>query len=323
MKDNTVKQIADKLKISKTTVSKAMRHCSGVDSETRYAILKESREMNYHSDETCAIYVILPDIPQCFWKELKKGIIAGEQAEIAPIKYNVYTKSRDELAVLEYLNEAEHLNARAIIIAAHITPVIHQRLSALARERLVILLSEYHKLTNCFFIGGDAYKDGYTMGKEYLSKYTDRKLVLLSVQDNINVQKRLSGFKHAVCEEQSQLIEQALCIELDRNIIKNTKLFPSKLAPLLADAAKANDSLCVYSPVGLPQLSLVLIKTKLIEKTICLCHDYYAEKQWNETVIPCNQDVYGQGLLAAKVATDYVQNDTYPEQKRIYIPSLL
>ena len=327
MKD-TAGYIANKLNISKSTVSKAMRHCSGVDSDTRQRILEECRGINHQIHSECAIYAILPDVPHYFWKEVKNGIRDGEQ-ETAPVKYNIYTKTSDEATVLLYLDEAEKLNARSIIIASYITPKIHRRLEKMTEGRFVILLSEYYELKNSFFVGGNAYEDGYLMGKKYLVRYADRKLVLFSISNNFNVGKRLEGFCRAVEEECPQLIKDAVCIQMERKIIREQKLLPSKLAFLLTDAARDGQDFCIYSPMGMMQLPLGLNKAKLTDRAVCLCHDCFTEYQCNVKnlqegfAVTCNQDIFGQGLAAIKAATEYVRFHTYPPQKEIYVPSYI
>ena len=210
MKDTTIESIANKLNVSKSTVSKVMRHCGGVDSDTRERILVESRSLKIEIKSDCDIYVIVPDVPQYFWKEMRKGITGNTFPDKTRVKINVYTKVRDEAAVLEYLNEAEHLNARVIIIAAHITPSIHKKLESITDSRLIILLSEYYELNNVFYIGADSYQDGYAMGQEYISHYSDKRLVLFSVKNNVNTTNRLQGFCQAIRKHQSILLENAL-----------------------------------------------------------------------------------------------------------------
>lgn len=329
MKDNSIGDIANKLNVSKSTVSKAIRHCGGVDSETRQCILKESRRINYCSDSDYAIYAILPDVPRYFWKELKLGIKAGEQLEIAPVKYNIYTKPSDEETVLEYLEDAENVKARVIIIAAYITSKIQQKLEKMTDRHLVILLSEQYEIKNSFYVGGDAYSDGYIMGKQYLFHYSDRRLILFSIQDNINAQKRMEGFCRAVEEEAPYLIECALYIEIKNEMISKSKLLPSKLAFALSEMEHDNLQICIYSPLGMLQLPLGVIKAKLSDKAVCLCHDCFSEYQRDVNrihtgfAVTCNQDVFQQGLTAVKVATDYVLGSLYPNQKKIFVPSYI
>lgn len=83
MKDTKIESIAKKLGVSISTVSKAIRHRGGVDSDTRQR-----------------------DVPRYFWRELQKEIQVASNANITPVKINIYTRLRDEETVLEYLDEA-------------------------------------------------------------------------------------------------------------------------------------------------------------------------------------------------------------------------
>ena len=323
MKDNAVGQIADKLNISISTASKAIRHCSGVDSDTRQSVLDEIRFIKYQPKSACNIYAIIPDTPQYFWREMREGIRKGREANAIPVKCNVYTHLRDESTVLAYLDEAEQLNARAIIISTLVTPKIHDKLHSMTKGRLVLFLSEYHELTNTFFVGADAYMDGYKMGKRFISQYAGRTLVSLTIPNDRNISDRFEGFKRALEEERSDLLQEMIQIKIDRNIFKDPKLLPSKLAPLLADATKGKESLCVYTPFGMSQLPLVFTKAKLAKDTVCMCHDYFADKNEPFITVTCNQDVTRQGELAIELASHYVAENNYPAEKINWVPSIL
>lgn len=329
MSDTTVESIAKKLNVSKSMVSKALRHCGGIDSDTRQRILTETHDIIQRDYGACAVYFIMPDIPQYFWKPVREGIVHVINQLSIPVKYNVYTKVSDESIVLRYLDEADRLDAHAIILAAHITPAIRQKLESMSVGRLIILLSECHDLVNTFYVGSDAYNDGYIIGKHYASHYAERKCVMFTRPGIYNVEKRVEGFCHAVNEVAPASMENIHQIKLDDKIFKDFKLLPSKLAPLLVDAAKIYDKFCIYSPMGLPQFPLAIMKAKLTDKTICLCNDCYLDSSHYEKnpntgfVVTCNQDGYGQGSAAAKMAIDFIKDGLYPENKKTYVPSHL
>ena len=321
MKNNTTGHVASKLNISMSTASKAIRHCSGVNSETRQSVLDELRIINYRPVSECDIYAIVPDVPQHFWKQIRQGLQLGKEIYSISVKCNVYTNLRDESTVLEYLEEAELLNARAIIIAARITPKIQKKLESMTEGRLILFLSEKHELTNTFYIGGDTYLDGYLMGKQYVSDYADRQLVLLSNSNNATAQLRLEGFRDALKELPNERVQNAIYLNVDAAVLRNPKLLPSKLAPLLLDVSKDFDSVCIYSTFGLRQMPIAISKAKLTDKVVCMCHDYFAEKQDTCIKVICNQDVVSQGETAVRLAAHYVRQNNYPNEKLTIIPS--
>ena len=137
------------------------------------------------------------------------------------------------------------------------------------------------------------------------------------------MQKREEGFRQALIDRDPALLSEAQDVELDSALFKNFKLLPSKIAGLLAKVAKTDEPLCLYFSSGIPDLSLALAKVKLPEQSICLCHDYYKGNFETIPVVACNQDVQSQGRIAMKLATAYVKEHLYPEQKEIYVPSVL
>ena len=95
MKNDTLSSIAASMGVSKATVSRALNHCGGVDSETRERILAAVGETTVPE---CAIYSLLPDTPGFFWQEMRRGL--GDHADARyPMKCSVYTRLRDEFSV--------------------------------------------------------------------------------------------------------------------------------------------------------------------------------------------------------------------------------
>ena len=320
MKEDTFGYLTKKLNVSKSTVSKALRHCSGVDSDTRQRILEEARKVNCLPKDVCSVYCILPDVPQYFWKELRQGLIAGENQDIAPTKYNIYTKSSDESAVLEYLREAKQMRAQVLIIAAYITLEIHRQLEEMVSDCMIILLSEHDELKNSFYVGADSYGDGYTMGKRYLTEYAERTLLCLTVRDNINAQNRSAGFLDAVKEKKPCLLDNIIRIEIENELFRDPKKFSSRLASLLSGCVDNDSSYCIYSPIGMAQLPIAVKKAGLTGRAVCMCHDCSADSP-NGIDIRCNQDVFTQGYTAARAAVTFITSGQYPPEKNIYIPS--
>ena len=324
MENTTIAEIAKKLNVSTAMVSRVLRHCSGVDSEMRQRIFAEADRLPRPDYGECAVYTILPDVPRYFWHPLKQSVNDTLKRAGIPYKINICTQAGDESTVLRYLDEAERLQAKAIILASRITVPIHQRLTELADRRLLALVSTNRDLDNAFYVGSNAYQDGAAMGRYYVQHFADRVLILFDLPDNFTAAQRLAGFLDTLRTADPALADSAVHIKLDQQLFKNLKLLPSKLASLIIDAAPRQEQLCIYSPTGIPQFPLALVKAKLTEQVVCLCHDYYIkEKQpsGNVALITCNQDCSQMGRLAAELASAFVTQGFYPEQKMNYISS--
>lgn len=312
--------IAAKLGVSCATVSRAVRHCSSVDSDTRLKILREARKMNIQPSGYCDIYCILPDTPQYFWGEIRRGLCENHTRDIK-MKLNIVTCSYDEETVLMYLDEAAEFGASAVIIAAIITDRIAEKLKKMIPHTFVVLLSEYRGITNSFYIGANPYADGYALGELYVQNYSDRKTLLLSREDR-NMYLRLEGFKKALHDCGCRNNYKEIAVEKG-NVGYRTSA--SILAKIISPYAAETD--CIYSPFGNAVLPLAVKKAGFSDNTVLLCHDTFISGTDYDIIedfdAVINQDVYAQGKAAINAAEDFVRTRCCPFMKFTYIPSVI
>ena len=157
--DSAQTRLADELGISRATVSKTIRHCSGVDSRMRLKILRAARDADLLSPQGfCDIYCILPDTPNFFWGEMRRGISDAIHALPDPlqIKFNVISSLHDTEVIELYLDEAAAMHAKVLVLAIAATDAIRARLTEYASQSgtMVLLLSEYHSIVNSFTLVG-------------------------------------------------------------------------------------------------------------------------------------------------------------------------
>lgn len=338
MKNDTVTALAASMGVSKATVSRALNHCGGVDSETRERILAAIGETTVPE---CAIYSLLPDTPGFFWQEMRRGL--GDHEDMRhPMKCSVYTRLRDDYSVLAYLRES--VRARVLLVAASVTPAIREALTALLPGRLVLLLSEDDGiLTNGFYLGSDAEADGYAMGEVYVRRLRDHVPYLLTLTPGVNrnVDLRAQGFSRYLAEAGLPPPQR---IELTDTFLTPTKTFPSRMASVLSGtlhsprnppceriAADGVRPYALYAAFGYAHLPCAVEKVRLSNHTrlrdhcALLCHDVplVNGKLPDGVFAACNQDVYAEGRQAMEIAHHYLTYSQFPAQKRIYIPSTI
>lgn len=322
---NLSAKIAKELGYSQATVSRAIRHCGGVDSDTRRKILScvDTPETSQRSE--CDIYVILPDTPRYFWEELKAGVTSIKPPENITVKHNVYTNVRDEDVILYYLDEADRMGARVILLAALMTPSIFERVKALVQHCAVFFLSEWGgEPENTFFFGADSYEDGAMMGRIFCEQYSSMTPFVINVEQNDNVIRRMDGFLDTLRRFDEKRFRNVPMCSISYNIAGDIRLFPSKIASILTEVMEANASYCLYIPFGNLYMSRVTQKIRGGAKVVCLGHDCMVGEDGtpeNGIAATVRQDTFLQGETAIRAAIRYLETGKFPNKKYIYIPS--
>ncbi len=160
MKKN-LELISDMIGANKSTVSKAIRHCYGVDPLTREQILMTAKELGVEHDKLCSIYFILPDRPSRFSEFLIDRIYPELPND--DVKFNICPQG--SAFVLEnYLEDAKKSGARLAVIFIRPDDKQQEILRKYARELPMIFIFDRVNIPNTFFIGSDAYDDGRLLG---------------------------------------------------------------------------------------------------------------------------------------------------------------
>lgn len=323
MKNKNIEEIAAKLGVAKSTVSRTLRHCSGVDSDTRRMILSECSTERYGSEQF-PIYVILPDIPSYFWNRAYNTLVnAGSRSEY-PIKYNIYTGLNDTDIVVSYLEEAERLNSEVIIIAAAITPEIHDKIAQIQKKCTVFLLSEYADIVNTFCFGADNYSDGYSAGQICIKHYPEHIPLIVNVPGIPSIGQRIDGFCDAVTQNTSSARSFIDILTIEAGLTIDSRLFSSGFASKLSDRLKAGKKYCVYIPFGTQKLYDALYKLRNNDNFTCICHDT-AQSDNISDFMPIstfiNQNVEAQAESAFTAAVRYIETKSFPNSKYTFTPS--
>jgi len=326
VKDEKFIEIAQKLGVAKSTVSRAARHCSGVDAETRRAVLQYTEKTGTSLGKRCDIYTILPDTPNFFWGKLHDGIIAPVDQRKISIKQNIYTSLVDSDIVLRYLLEAEQMEPKALLIAAHLTPEIREVMDRLKKKCTVFFMTEMETMLHTFYIGADPYRDGFCMGQYYCEHYAHHTPVIKTYRQLPSIRLRTEGFCDALRQFDAERFAQIPTYDLPvENIYyEKRQLAPSRMASALSEGIDKTKETCLYIPYGSGALSLALQKAKFGENVVCLCHDSMLGEDGrleNGIAVSMNQDVYRQGMAAVEAAIKLITKGMCPDGKYTYIPS--
>ncbi|SHK33565.1 LacI family DNA-binding transcriptional regulator [Tepidibacter formicigenes] len=206
----TIKDIARKAGVSRTTVSRVLNDSGYVKDETRQKVLKVIKELNYtpsaiarslSTNKTNTIGVIVPEINNPFFGEIIKGVSqVADEHDLNIILCNTDDNREKELKALKLLKEQR---IQGIII----TPTYaedqfnSEYLSTLENLGIpVILLDGHVKYTDFSGIFIDHVKGAYDATKA-LIEAGHKKIAIINGRKNYKITiDRLKGYKKALDE---------------------------------------------------------------------------------------------------------------------------
>lgn len=301
---------------SKATVSKVLRGCGGVDAETREAILCVAARMNSvpYEPKPSDIYAILPDNPKFFWH---KAYDALKQSGL-PIQLKLFSALADDNGYLisQYVEEAVAAGAKVLILSARIPEKLAQRISELATSMLILQFCEYTPISNTFFVGSDAERDGRSLAACVPSD-TDRPLsigVLRAPRAGESLQ-RIESFLSA-------LPATARVFSVERPM--GGELYASHLARAIDALGEPLDYLFCYDGMTAAEGdALYKLRGRMQTRLLGFEYPTAAKKHMDAGRIAALavQRPDEQMRLALSLAQTYLRERTYPKQKMNYVTS--
>lgn len=221
----TIHDIARKLNITASTVSRALKDHPRISTETKKAVLKAAQKLNYQPNNIAAalrngrsniIGIIVPTADRSFFSSVVRGI--EEVANTS--KYNVmicqtYDSYEKEVATVEAL-----LNARVDgIIASHAKGTINFDHYLKVKERGIplILFDRSNDELEVSHVVIDDYLGGYK-ATEHLIQQGCKRIAHFTNARKISIYKeRLRGYRDALMEN-GLVYDETLVIESDMQL---------------------------------------------------------------------------------------------------------
>lgn len=215
----TIKDIAKRVGMDISTVSRALNDSSRVKPETRALINAVAKELNYSPDDlaqglagknTNTIGVVVPEVRNIFYSEVidaieDRLISAGFSIILGQSKFNPQKESF-------YVDLFQRKRVSGIIIVSHVKPV--KALSSKITGKVpVVLIDSYEKNEEYCSINIDN-SYGVRVAIEYLIKSGHRKIGFIG--DNVTTQERLNGYKAAFMNNNIDLDTKLIIVDENR-----------------------------------------------------------------------------------------------------------
>ena len=321
MSKTNLEEIARRSGVSKSTVSRVLNNCPGVDGELREAVIAAVRDdyaATAKNESPADVCVVLPDNPKFFWHRINETLSSCEEG--LRIRTYVYSSLSKASVLCDYFERIEQSNVKAVIFAGYAEGEARARMEHLADTRLLIRLCEYDPMPNAFFVGANAYEDGRLLGERLVRQAQDahrRGVALIERGDSYNCRLREQGFLEAVGDR----------LHVERVAApKDFRLWSSHLARALSGIVDRFDYVFCSEGVTVPSCGAIR-KLRLGRRIGYFGFESppsaepYLES--GEICALMVQDPAEQARVALSLCKKYLEQHLYPDRKMTYISSKL
>ena len=218
----TIKDIAKKIGISYSSVSRALNDKPGVSDATKQQVLDTAEQMGYQPNELArglvnkvsnSVGVIIPDILNPFFVEVIKGILEAAKDH----KYNVFLCASDwnETTEREYYNTLRQKRVDGIILK----PIGSSGSDVCAISDIPLIVIDAYDESACLNrVTVDNEEGGYLAAKYLLEKGKHNFAFVLGKEDKLTCKLRMKGVEKALSEagislKQERVAEESFSIE--------------------------------------------------------------------------------------------------------------
>ncbi len=242
----TISEIAEKLCVSKSTVSKVLNNKPGIAKETRAKILEYASVRGYRfpdADKT-DIVIIIPDI----YKNLCSYIQKQCKNLNLVARCGVYKREEDFLLAIKGLKKVK---PKIVAIYPMHTEKAPEELKRLMRWSLVWFIGDFINLENTFYFGSNPISDATELGNCFLDSGCTRPLFIHSKNSIINTIKT-RAFAKSLAEKGIYPVGQLFCKKNSPSMLARTIEMRVRAS---FDSVYFGDDLADFAKVTLSKLS--------------------------------------------------------------------
>lgn len=332
-KKTTIADIAKQLKVSKSTVSRALINHRSIGLRTRARVQQLAAELKYEPDQTAIFFkqkrtyligVILPYLSNEFFTELFTGIEDVVHAE----KYTLlFAQSRDDVKrEKELLENMKNHRVDGMLISIAKNNADYAHFEILKDKNIpVVFLDRIPQLTHMHSISSKL-ETGMHEAIDLLIKNGHKSIALINGPIELPASKeRLTAYKTAL-KENKLTIQSKLIIHSDLSADDNHKC----MQQLLSLDKKPSAVITFNDYVAMDVIQYAKQRHIKINKEICFvsfANEAVCNYMDNPPLASVEQFPYEQGKKAAEILLELIrkseQENDIPSFKNIFLPSRL
>lgn len=338
-KKSRIEEVSRAAQVSKSTVSKALNNCGGVDPDMKELILRTAKDMAFTPAQKrrkalqggWTVGVVMPINPYYFWDGAIQGMKHTEkQKEDFHLIFSFFSgvsgisgqsSEKDVLYCLDYI---EDLKVDLLVITPPAFPEVARRLRALAGKFPIVFFNETADAPSLFYAGTNFYQDGIRLARASQRILQDYPGLLLITGPSLPMVEERDG---SFCDEARKLVPNLLnsgrvpVEKLDQH------LFSAQLARILHDKYVGKFRTVYVSQGFMPQVCLALHKLQLDGQVAVVGYENpsqneaYMRKGMIKAVV--EQDIYNQGVCCMEAVYQWLAHGILPANNCIHVPSIL
>lgn len=325
----TTSEIAERLGISRGTVSRVLNNHPNVKPETRQKVLDALKELNYTPNETARslvmkkefrIAVIVFSKPSFFWAQVENGVNTAKNdlaSQGVIVDYFVTDILRPE-EQLELIRTLPQKGYHGIAIAPNDPQMLASEIDRLSNSGfpVVIINVEIPTANQLCYIGCDYIQSGILAG-ELFSRFLPgpSDILVLTLKDSVHsIEQRITGFRKELSQHENLNIKRIERFNRDgsgvyESLIKLLSDMPDfqgiyvSLAALVptADAVQALNLTPAPVIIGYDLNEDIFMRLKNSSISATICHE-----------------PFNQGYFAVKILHRFLDKKIYPSSSLMY-----
>lgn len=242
-----IKQLAEKLNLSTSTVSRAFRGHNDINKETKERILAMARELNYQPNHLASnlrenksktIAVVVPEIANNFFSRAINGI--ERVARVKGYHVLIYLTNDDFDKEVEFLSELHNGRVDGIIMSVTGEAKDHSYMHKIRKKSIPLVFFDrvYDDVVASKVLTND-YESSFMATTHLLDKGC-KKIVYLVVNKNLSIGKmRMQGYCDALESSEIQFSED-LVIDCSNDMSSNMELLAEVFQTVKPDGVFAS-----------------------------------------------------------------------------------
>lgn len=325
----TTSEIAEKLGISRGTVSRVLNGHPNVKPETRQMVLEAVKELNYIPNETARslvmkknyrIAVIVFSQPEFFWAQVENGVNSA-QIELAPqgvqVDYFVTDISTPE-EQLDLIKTLPHKGYHGIVIAPNNPQLLASEIDSLSNHGfpIVIINVEIPTANQLCYIGCDYIQSGVMAGELFARFHPNpADILILALKESVSsIEQRITGFRRELSHHKQLNIKRIEPFRRDSSDVYETLLNLLSESTSYQGIYVSFDAL-VQTVQAVKDLGLKPIPTII---GYDLNEKIYKEIKSHYIAATICHEPFNQGYFAVKILHRFLDKGIYPASTLMY-----